>query len=195
MPTHGSLVIMLRTTKRWVRILRKALRERIDLVLTNILLRHQIIVLKRSGKRPEFRPFDRLIWIFSASVWSQWLGALEIIQPDTVKQWKRQGWQTVMADVEKNPGGRPPISKEIQQLIRRMAMENPLWEAPRIHGELLILSFQISESSVSRYLQRIPPGLRAMKWRTTFANQLVWLLNSTADSNACRLLYPAVTLP
>ena len=152
---------------------RSVLQDRMGLLLEGFALRHQIIILKRSASRPNFNSFDRLIWIILATVWPDWKQGLEIIQPETVKRWRKRGWRAILfGKYRKNHGGRPPVEKEIRDLIKRMAFENFLWGAPRIHGELLKLGYQVGEATVSRYLARFFPGWRYLTWRVFFRNQL-----------------------
>ena len=143
------------------------------LVLENVALRHQIAVLKRSGtRRPCFRLWDRLFWILFSRWWPQWRRSLIIVQPATVLRWRREGWSALLRYRARGRwrGGRPRISREIRQLIVRMARENFLWGAPRIHGELLMLGFTVSQATVSRYMR--PPNRRpGQSWCTFIRNQ------------------------
>jgi len=137
-----------------------------DLLLETLALRHQLGVLARSNTR--FRPADRLFWLFLRWFWPQWRDALVLIQPATVDRWHREGARRRWRRRSRRPG-RPRIDSPCRDLIRRMAAENCLWGAPRIHGELLKLGITISERSVSRYLHgrpRTPP----QTWRTFLAN-------------------------
>ena len=121
-----------------------------------------------------------LLTVFSGcsfqSNWANWENALEIIQPDTVKRWCRQGvrfnypWRP-----RRNLGGRPLVDKEIRDLIKRMARDNFLWGAPRIYGELLKLGYKnkVSQASVSRYLKRDFPKPRYLTWCAFLKNQLI----------------------
>ena len=114
-------------------------RSRSELVLEMIALRHQIAVLKRSGtRRPCFSLWDRLFWILLSWRWPRWPESLMIIQPETVKRWRRNGWSGLWRyrSGGRWRGGRPRVSREVRELINRMARENLLWGAPRIHGEL-----------------------------------------------------------
>jgi len=132
----------------------------IALILEMIALRHQIAVLKRSGtRRPCFRLRDRLFWLGLARWSPGWRSSLVIIQPATVLRWSRSGWAGLWRYRSRGRwcGGRPRIAKELRQLIVRMARENFLWGAPRIHGELLMLGFAVSQATVSRYM---PPANR-----------------------------------
>src|SRR5262245_11741189 len=112
---------------------RSALATRRDLLLEVLALRHQLAVLARSNGR--FRPSDRLLWLFLRRLWPRWRDALVLVQPATVDRWHRgrsdRRWWT-----RPRHAGRPPIDSQIRDLIWRMADENCLWGAPRIHGEL-----------------------------------------------------------
>ena len=143
-------------------------RSRSELVLEMIALRHQIAVLKRSGtRRPCFSLWDRLFWILLSWRWPRWPESLMIIQPETVKRWRRNDWRYRSGGRWR--GGRPRASREVRELINRMARENFLWGAPRIHGELLMLGFKVSQATVSRYLATVhrSPG---QSWRTFIRN-------------------------
>src|SRR4029453_11678671 len=136
------------------------------LLLETLALRHQLGVLARSNRR--FRPTDRLFWLFLRWFWPRWREALVLIQPATVDRWDREGVRRCWRRRSRRPG-RPPIDSTRRDLIRRMAAENCLWGAPRIHGELLKLGITISERTVSRYL-RGRPTTRSQTWQTFFAN-------------------------
>ena len=126
------------------------------LALEAVALRQQLAVFKRKQSRPRLHRLDRLFWIVLRRVWSGWSEALIIVQPETVVSWHRAGFRLFWRVRSRcRRPGRPEISSEIRQLIRRMKMENPTWGAPRIHGELLQLGFDISEPTVSRYLKRV----------------------------------------
>ena len=137
-----------------------------DLLLETLALRHQLGVLARSNKR--FRPVDRLFWLCLRWVWPGWRDALVLIQPATIDRWHRKGIRQCWRRRSRGPG-RPPIDSTCRDLIRRMAAENCLWGAPRIHGELLKLGITISERTVSRYLRGRPTS-RSQTWRTFLAN-------------------------
>jgi hypothetical protein len=139
-----------------------------DLVLEILALRHQLGVLARSNRR--FRPADRLFWLFLRWLWPRWREALVLIQPATVDRWHREGVRRCWRRRAQHPG-RPRIDASYRDLIRRLAIENCLWGAPRIHGELLKLGIRISERTVSRYLHG-RPTTRSHTWRTFFANHL-----------------------
>jgi hypothetical protein len=148
-------------------------RTRTALLFEAIALRHQIEMLKRSGtSRPCFRLRDRLFWISLARWWPSWRDSLMIVQPDTVLRWSRSGWSALWRYRSSGRwrGGRPRIEREVRQLIVRMARQNFLWGAPRIHGELRMLGFTVSQATLSRYL---PPRVRrpGQSWRTFVRNQ------------------------
>jgi hypothetical protein len=140
--------------------------RRRDLLLETLALRHQLCVLARA--KPRFRPTDRLFWLFLRWFWPRWREALVLIHPATVDRWHREGVLLCWRRRSRRPG-RPRIDATCCDLIRRIAAENFLWGAPRIHGELLKLGITISERTVSRYL-RGRPTTRSQTWRTFLAN-------------------------
>jgi Integrase core domain len=101
--------------------------------------------------------------------WPSLLGLSHVVQPDTILRWHRAGFRAYWRWKSRAQSGRPPVSRELRELIRRMSKENPLWGAPRIHGELLKLGFEIAESTVSKYMirHRGPPS---QTWRTFLRN-------------------------
>jgi hypothetical protein len=168
-----SLNLMERWVLRWLRAVRARLRQRLDLLVEFIALRHQFAVLQRTGtRRPCFRPSERLFWMFLSRSWANWQRSLIIVQPATVWRWRRRGlwaiWRS--GSCRRWRGGRPRINSEIRALIVRMSQDNFLWGAPRIHGELLKLGFDVSQATVSRYMPRrgYPP---TQTWRTFLRNQ------------------------
>ena len=158
--------------------LRAIFRSRAALELENLALRHQIGVLQRSGdKRPKWTAGDRLPWIGLSRIWRDWRSALAIVKPETVVAWHRAGFRRFWTcKVRRGQPGGPLISREIQDLIRRICRENPLWGAPRIRGELLKLGIDIGETSVSKYMVRSckPPS---QTWRTFLENHLTQMVS------------------
>jgi hypothetical protein len=146
-----------------------ALSTRRDLLLEILALRHQLRVLVRSNRH--FRPSDRLLWLVLRRLWPRWRDALVLVQPATVDRWHRDGLHRCWRCRSRRPG-RPRIDSECRALIQRLAQENRLWGAPRIHGELLKLGIVVSERTVSRYLRRVPRG-PSQTWRTFLVNHLV----------------------
>jgi putative transposase len=140
--------------------------------LEKLALRHQLGVLRRSVKRPELTSADRLLWTWLCEVWSDWRSALIIVKPETVVAWHRKGFRLFWTwKVRRGQPGRPAVPKDVRELIRRMSRENPLWGAPRIHGESLKLGIDIGETSVGKYLAhgRKPPS---QTWRTSLENHV-----------------------
>ena len=154
-----------------VRALTLALRGHQELVLENLALRQQLAAFRRT-KRCRLRTPDRLFWIALARSWRNWRTALIVVQPDTVirwhRDWLRRRWTRRS---QRRPDGRPPIDQQICALVREMATANPLWGAPRIHGELRALGVDVSERTVSRLLKphTRPPS---QTWRTFLTNHL-----------------------
>src|SRR2546428_11997028 len=132
-----------------------------QLALENLALRHQLAVYKRMVNRPRLRPGDRLFWVALSRLWRGWRQALVLVAPDTVLRWQRRRFRDYWTRLSGRPaGGRPPVTAEIRALVAQMAAANPLWGAPRIHGELLKLGIDIAERTVSRLLptRRSPPS-------------------------------------
>jgi putative transposase len=146
-------------------------RSRAVLQLENLALRHQIAVLQRPvRKRPKLTPRDRLLWVLLSRIWRDWRSALAIVKPETVLAWHRAGFRLFWTwKVRHGQPGRPVISRQVRDLIRKMCRENPGWGAPRIHGELLKLGIDIGESSVSKYMVR-PRKPPSQTWRTFLEN-------------------------
>src|ERR1700722_3243229 len=131
-------------------------------------LRQQLAVFKPKQSRPRIQRLDRLFWVALRRWWPGWAGPLIIVTSDTVVSWHRAGFHLFWRWRSRAQGrGRPKVSEEIRQLIRRMKSDNPSWGAPRIHGELLQLGFEISEPTVSRYLRQLkqrPDKAKAKRW-------------------------------
>ena len=178
-----------------VRALRSALRSRRELALENLVLRQQLAVLKLCHPRPRLTDTDRLFWVLISRIRSGWRGALHIVQPETVVRWHRQGFRYYWRWKSRGRG-RPKIGPENRALIRRMCRSNPLWGAPRIHGELLKLGIEISESTVSKYMirRRGPPS---QTWRTFLENharELIAFDFFTVPTATFRVLFVLVIL-
>ena len=135
-----------------------------------IVLRHQLNVLRRKApKRPKLSGSDRALFVWLYRLFPSIAGAITIVRPETVIGWHRAGFRAWWRWKSRNPGGRPKVDRELRNLIRRMCEENPLWGAPRIHGELLKLGFTVAQSTVSKYLLRgrRPPS---QGWKTFLRN-------------------------
>ena len=148
--------------------IRFALSTRRDVLLEILALRHQLAVRARPNRR--FRSSDRLLWLILRRVWPRWRDALVLVQPATVDRWHRARFVRRWWRRSRRPG-RPRIASPCRDLIGRLADENRLWGAPRIHGELLKLGVVVSERTVSRYL-RERPTRPSQTWRTFIANHL-----------------------
>ena len=136
----------------------------------NVVLRHQLIVLRRNLRgQVRLTNSDRWFFVQLYRWFPSILNVLTIIQPETLVRWHRVGFRCYWRWKSRRRGGRPQIETDLRMLIRRMSVENPLWGAPRIHGELLKLGFEVAQSSVAKYMLRRhrPPG---QGWRTFLRN-------------------------
>src|SRR5258707_12465371 len=119
----------------------------------NTALRHQLIVLRRKVRgRARLSNNDRWFFVQLYRWFPSILQVLTIIRPETLVSWPRAGFRRYWRWKSRSLGGRPKIDGELRALIRRMSAENPLWGAPRIHGELLKLGFEVAQSSVAKYM-------------------------------------------
>src|ERR1700739_751872 len=125
------------------------------ILLENLVLRQQLSIYNRKQKHPRLTAHDLWFWIALAAVWKDWRKALVLVRPDAVIRWQGERFRRYWASLSKRPSklGRPPITFEIWTLIRTLAQANPLWRAPRIHGELQKLGITVSERTVSRVLR------------------------------------------
>ena len=136
----------------------------------NAVLRHQLVVLRRKLKgRAHLTNNDRWFFVQLYRWFPSILQVLTIIRPETLVRWHRAGFRCYWRWKSRRQGGRPPIEAELRALIRQMSTENLLWGAPRIHGELLKLGFEVAQSSVAKYMvkRRGPPS---QGWRTFLRN-------------------------
>src|SRR5277367_4705663 len=128
-------------------------RRRASLELEVLALRHQLAVLHRQRPgRAWLRRGDRLLWCWLYRVWPGCLKVMVLVKLATVLQWHRQGFRLFWR--WRSRFGRPSVEREIRDLIRRMSSANPLWGAPRIHGELLKLGIEVSQATVAKYMLR-----------------------------------------
>ncbi len=148
-------------------------RARSQLALENLALRHQLLVLQRSVKRPQLERCDRVLWIFLSRIWKNWRPSLVLVKPETVVGWHRQAFKAFWRWKSRSRRrGRPRVSREIINLIRRMARENPLWSPERIESELRLLGFSVAEGTVKKYMGRERPGPSSQTWMTFLRNHL-----------------------
>jgi putative transposase len=168
-----------------------------QLALENVALRQQLAVYKRSVPRPRLRQTDRVFWIALAKLWPGWRQPLLIVTPDTVLRWQRRRFHEYWTRLSGRPtGGRPPVNTEIKTLITRIAAANPLWGAPRIHGELLKLGIDVAERTVSRLMPKRRPQ-PSQTWRTFLDNHvrdLVSLDFFTVPTARLRILFVLIVL-
>ncbi len=157
--------------KPLLNFLLSSFKTRQSLVLENTALRHQLDVLQRNAKRPRLKPNDRALWALLSRFLPIWRQHLTIVQPDTVVRWHRAGWQLYWRWKSKPGPGRPKVTANVRALIRQMSQKNRLWGAPRIHGELLKLGYDICETTIAKYMVR-NPGPSAQTWRTFIRNHM-----------------------
>jgi transposase InsO family protein len=150
--------------------LASSFKSKLRLEAENAVLRHQLMVLKRKlHGRVRLTNHDRWFFIWLYRWFPSILKALTIIRPETLVRWHRAGFRCYWRWKSRPLGGRPQIDTELRGLIRQMSMENPLWGAPRIHGELLKLGFEIAQSSVAKYMVK-RQGPPSQGWRTFLQN-------------------------
>ena len=152
-----------------------------------LLLRHQLnLALQHTPPRVRLRGGDRALMVWMVRIWPSLLDVVRVVQPETVLRWHRAGFRIYWRRKSRKRGGRPRIDRGLRDLIRRMSQENPLWGASRIHGELLMLGFEVAQSTVSRYMKRgrRPPS---QSWNTFLHNHA----NAIAAIDLC--IVPTVT--
>jgi putative transposase len=177
---------------------RQVFQTRAALQAEILALRHQLLVLQRTirGHRLRLSRTDRFPWAWLARFWSGWRSALLIVKPETVIAWHRKGFRQYWKWKSRHPRGRPSVSREVIDLIHRMSLANPGWGAPRIHGELLKLGFELSQATVAKYLvrHRRPPS---QNWRTFLKNHMQSLVSAdffVVPTVTFRLLFVFVIL-
>src|SRR6266508_3523283 len=136
----------------------------------NLFLRHQLsIALRRAPPRLRLRGSDRALLVWMTRLWPSLLGAAQAVQPETILRWHRAGFKTLWRWKSRKRTGRPKIDRGLRDLIRRMSRENPKRGASRIHGELLMLGFEVAQSTVSKYMAR-PSKLPSQPWKAFLRN-------------------------
>jgi hypothetical protein len=137
-----------------------------------VFLRHQLNLLRRRvPAKPRLTPADRLLFVWLHRLVPSLLNAAVIIQPDTIVRWHRAGFRSHWRWKSRSRGGRPKVPAEIRSLIRRTSLENSLWGAPRIHGELK-LGIEVAQSTVAKYMaKRRRPG-SGQTWQTFLRNHV-----------------------
>jgi hypothetical protein len=161
-------------------------RSRASLQAEILTLRHQLNVLRRkSPQRLAFTSIDRLVFAGLYRLAPDVLDALKIVRPETVIRWHCAGFRAYLRWKSRPRGGRPKTPLELRQLIREISLANPLWGAPRIHGELLKLGIDVGQTTVAKYMARgrRPPS---QGWKT--------FLHNHADGMASMDLFVVTTI-
>jgi transposase InsO family protein len=143
---------------------------RLRLEIENLFLRHQLnIALRRAPPRLRLCGSDRALLVLMTRLWPSLLGVVQVVQPETILRWHRTGFKAFWRWKSRNRAGRPKVDCGLRDLIQRMSKENPQWGAARIHGELLMLGFEVAQSTVSKYMVRVrnPPS---QTWKTFLRN-------------------------
>jgi putative transposase len=181
-----------------VSLLSFRLRSLAGLELELIALRHQVAVLRRQRPgRPRLFSADRILWVWLYRIWPQALHTMVLVKPATVIQWHRTGFRLYWRWRSRSgQPGRPRTHPEIRNLIRQMSITNPLWGAPRIHGELLKLGIAVSQATVGRYLPW-RPKVPSPTWRSFLRNHMsstVAVDMFVVTTATFRLLYTVIIL-
>ena len=161
------MILVLRTLAIVVANLFKSRRR---LEAENLWLRHQLnVALRRSPANLRLSGNDRALLVWLVRLWPALLDSIQMVKPETVMRWHRAGFRAYWRWKSRKRAGRPRIDRGLRELIRRTSQENPLWGASRIHGELLMLGFEVAQSTVSKYLARgrKPPS---QSWKTFLRN-------------------------
>jgi putative transposase len=164
--------------------------------LENVALRHQLLVLQRSVRRPRLARGDRVFWVWLSRRWASWRSSLVIVQPATGLAWHRQGFRLYWRWKSRPPVGRPTLDAELRDLIRRMARENPTWGRRRIRAELALLGYEVAELTVAKYMHRTSPR-PSPTWRvflTAHARDIVAIDFFLVPTLTFRLLFVFVML-
>jgi len=151
-------------------VLVSLLKSKSRLEAENVALRHQVVILRRMvHRRVRLTNSDRWFLVQLYRWFPSVLKVITVIRPETLVRWHRTGFRGYWRWKSRSLGGRPQIDTELRALIRRMSVENPLWGAPRIHGELLKLGITIAQSSVAKYMVK-RYGPPSQGWRTFLRN-------------------------
>ncbi|NIO28950.1 MAG: transposase [Candidatus Latescibacteria bacterium] len=175
-----------------LRAIFSALRSHRALALENLALRDQLNILQRHTKKPRFQNRDRRLWIILARIWNDWRRSLTLVQPETVIRWHKKGFRYYWR-WKSRPRWlrRPKIPKDLRELIRKIWRENPLWGAPRIHGELLKLGIEVSQATVSKYMvcHRKPPSQSRRTFLKNHAQDIISVDFFTVPTATFRVIH------
>ena len=137
-----------------------------QLQLEILFLRKQLEILSRSKKKAQINSWDKLFFSTIISFFNNWKECLIIIKPETIIRWHRKRFYQHLMKKRKNDAGRPRASKEVIELIKQIANDNPMWGIPRIHGEMLKLGYDISQATVWRYVPKKNGSTSGQRWKT-----------------------------
>ena len=144
--------------------------------MENTMLRHQLNVYQRRQPRPKLRPMDRFLWAWVSRIWPGWREELTLVKPAAVIAWQRKRFRDFRAALSHRRGpGRPPVAKEVQDLIRKLSSANIGWGVPRIVGELRKLGIEVAKSTVETYRVKHPKS-PSLTWKSFLANHLTDLV-------------------
>ena len=168
-------------------------RSRLSLQLEGVALRHQLGVYQRSTKRLRIQPGDRILWSWLSRHWIRWREILAFVQPATVLTWQRRRFREHWARISGHgPSGRPAVSEEIRELIRKISSANPGWGSPRIVGELGKLGIEVAKSTVEKYRVRSSkplsptwPAFLKKPRRGTRVDRLLYRAHGELQSAVC----------
>src|SRR5208337_4390301 len=186
---------MLELERSVITVVARRLRSRAAVELENLALCHQLHVLRRQRPgRLRLFAIDRFLWVLLYRLWPRCVEAMVLVKPATVIHWHRQGFRLFWR--WRSRSGRPSVAREIRNLIRQMSSANPLWGAPRIHGELLKLGIEVSQATVAKYMVRMR-GTASQNWRTFLRNHaegIAAIDMFVVASASFRLLYVMIIL-
>jgi|CZKP01.1.fsa_nt_gi putative transposase len=151
-------------------LFQKSIKTKTQLILENIFLHKQLEIYQRTDPKLKIKQTDRLFFSLMKDILSNWKERIFIVKPDTVIKWHRTAFRIHWRWKSRQKGGRPKVNWEVINLIKQMAKENSEWGAPRIHGELLKLGFNICESTVQRYMPKKGKRNNGQNWKTFLKN-------------------------
>jgi hypothetical protein len=174
---------MFRLLSLLVVLVTRLFRSRRDMVLENLALRQQLSVFKRQNPRPAFGAPDKLFWVMLTRLWIGWSRALILIQPETVIRWLRKGFKLYWTRLSRHRTrvGRGCVSRELRELIFRIAAVNRTWGAPHIHGELKMLGYDVSGRTVQRWMRKAPLNPEPAKLWSTARNAAMQYHDETGE--------------
>lgn len=172
---RDAVLDALRPTSAGAGLARDAFRTRAQLLAENALLRQQLIVARRTARRPQLTTKDRTLMVLVSAFCRTWRDATHIVSPNTVLRWHREGFRLLWKWKSKRRRATPPrVAESTIELIQRMARENRLWGAERIRGELMKLGIRVSKRTIQRHLRAPRPPGDGQSWRTFLQNHTVW---------------------